>query len=160
MMRLIALLISVYVFPNIALAKYTHGIDKLIFNKHIIEVDAVNRALMLNPLNRDYAHEVMSVTTPHGDSHLLRVNKNGYETRSYIVDELSDFSPEIMDLIYILYPEDLRSDKKEDLSPNFAVACISKFKLNNNLISVRCYRSYRAIESMQGMVDAKSKNGF
>tara|TARA_R110001592_G_scaffold211135_3_gene462869 strand:+ start:633 stop:1061 length:429 start_codon:yes stop_codon:yes gene_type:complete len=136
----------------VATTEYSIGIDRLILNNHIVEVDAVSRALTLSPLDRDYAHDVMKVTTRHGDSYILRVNKHIGEMRTYLVDEVSDFSPKIMDLVYILYPENVQSDNTEKLSVNFAVACISKFELNNNLINVRCYRAHQVIETKAGLV--------
>jgi hypothetical protein len=152
-MRIVALLSLLFVSISAVSDEPPAGIAALMFDHHRVEVDAVSNALMLSPLGRDYAYEVMKVRTHHGESYLLRVNKGGYSTRGYIVDELSNFAPEIMDLIYILYPEDLQPDNAPSLSDDFAVACISKFKLNNKLINVRCYRAYRAIESAKGMVN-------
>jgi len=149
-MRLLVALLILITAPSVY-ALYSAGIDKLMQEMHSVEIMAVDLAVKINPLGRIYAHEIAKVDTPEGIGYLIRVADANYKTKTYLVDQVSNFTFGVLDHVYVIQANEIQPKNSMELHPNFAAVCVSRSQLNGVRIDVFCYRATEVMETRLGV---------
>jgi len=149
-MRLLAASIILAFIPSV-LANFDAGIEKLMFDIHSVEIDAIGIAVTINPVGRQYAHEIVRVTTQEGRGYLVRVQENNLST-TYLVDNTATFTVDLLDQVYVVKSHEIQPVGEVQLASYFAAVCVSTSRLNGVFISVSCHRAKEVIETNRGVV--------